>query len=440
MKSFYNILINTLFVSVTNFFLWFALTFWLYLETKSVLTTSFLGGGYMVIQAFSSFWFGSIVDHHKKKNVLVAATVINFVLFVAAFAFFRLSPEGSFSSVANPSVWILAFTLLAGTIASNIRNVALPTLVSILVPADRRDKANGLTGMVMGLSSFGAGLSSGFALAYLGMGWVIGIATVLIGLSLIHLLFVKVPEKEIVHLEGDAAPKAIDVKGTIEAIKFVPGLFALIFFTTFNNLIGGVFMSLMDAYGLSLVSVQVWSTLWAFLSFGFIFGGIYISKKGLGTNPLRRLFIINLINWTVCMFFTIQPSIVLMAAGILIWTSLAPFIEATEQTIIQKVVPVERQGRVFGFAQSVEMGAMPLSAFVIGPIAQYIFIPFMTTGAGVHLIGDWFGTGPGRGIALVFILASFVGLTVTLIAMRSKSYKLLAKRYKEASAQPATQA
>ena len=69
----------------------------------------------------------------------------------------------------------------------------------------------------------------------------------------------------------------------------VPGLFALIFFTTFNNFVGGVFMALMDAYGLSLVSVQTWGTLWGFISLSFILGGLYIAKKGLGPDPLRIL-------------------------------------------------------------------------------------------------------------------------------------------------------
>jgi DHA3 family multidrug efflux protein-like MFS transporter len=60
---------------------------------------------------------------------------------------------------------------------------------------------------------------------------------------------------------------------------------------------------------------------------------------------------------------------------------------------------------------------------------QLIFIPFMTTGAGVDLIGAWFGTGIGRGIALVFITAGSVGLAVTLLARRSNAYVLLAERY-----------
>jgi DHA3 family multidrug efflux protein-like MFS transporter len=210
----------------------------------------------------------------------------------------------------------------------------------------------------------------------------------------------------------------------------VPGLFALIFFTTFNNFLGGVFFALMDAYGLSLVSVEVWGALWGVLSLSFILGGLYISKRGLGVNPLRILFRNNIITWTVCIFFTIQPSITLLAIGTFIWMFFVPFIEAIEQTIFQKVVPPERLGRVFGFAHSVEQAASPVTAFLIGPIAQWIFIPFMTTGAGVELIGSWFGTGVGRGIALLFTTAGLVGLAVTLVAMRSRAYQLLAERYR----------
>jgi DHA3 family multidrug efflux protein-like MFS transporter len=108
-------------------------------------------------------------------------------------------------------------------------------------------------------------------------------------------------------------------------------------------------------------------------------------------------------------------------------------VEAAEQTILQKVVPPERQGRVFGFAQSVEQAATPITAFLIGPIAQLIFIPFMTTGAGVDILGPWFGTGIDRGLALLFTIAGVIGLTVTLIAMRSYSYRALSENYQSQS-------
>ncbi|HEX9808119.1 MAG TPA: MFS transporter, partial [Alphaproteobacteria bacterium] len=161
----------------------------------------------------------------------------------------------------------------------------------------------------------------------------------------------------------------------------------------------------------------------------FIAGGMVVARRGLGKNPLRALFLANLVMWTICMVFPIQASIVLLTVGMFLWLCLIPVVEAAEQTILQKVVTPERQGRVFGFAQSVEQAASPITAFLIGPIAQLIFIPFMTTGAGVDLLGPWFGTGPDRGLGLVFIAAGSIGLIVTLMAMRSYSYRVLSANY-----------
>ena len=39
MRMFVHVLVNTMIANVTTSFLWFALTFWVYLETRSVLAT-----------------------------------------------------------------------------------------------------------------------------------------------------------------------------------------------------------------------------------------------------------------------------------------------------------------------------------------------------------------------------------------------------------------
>ena len=184
-------------------------------------------------------------------------------------------------------------------------------------------------------------------------------------------------------------------------------------------------MALMDAYGLSLMEVQAWGLLWALASCSFIVSGLTIAKTGLGKNPLRTLLIVNLIVWSVASVFTIQSSIVLLAVGCVIWLFLGPYAEAAEHTTLQKVVPYERQGRVFGFAQSVEQSASPLTAFLIGPLTQFVAIPFMTTGAGAEAIGDWYGTGPERGMALVFSVTGVLGVAMTLIAFQSRQYRTL---------------
>ena len=135
----------------------------------------------------------------------------------------------------------------------------------------------------------------------------------------------------------------------------------------------------------------------------------------------------NLVNWSVCSVFALRSSIVMLTIGMIVWLALIPVIEAAEQTVLQRAVPFERQGRVFGFAQLVENAGAPVTAIMMAPIAEAIFIPLMTDGSGADWIGDWFGTGQERGLALMFTIAGIIGVVVTALAWGSRSYRRLAK-------------
>jgi DHA3 family multidrug efflux protein-like MFS transporter len=436
MKTFYAVLANSLTASLINMSVWFAVTFWAYLETRSVIVTAVMAGVYTLTVALSGFFLGSLVDRYKKKAVMLLSSSASLVLYVLACLIYISTPQDAFADVSSAALWVFIILALVGAIAGNLRGIALATLVTILIPEEQRDKANGLVGTANGVSFLVASIFSGLAIGFLGMFWTLIIAIVLTALVIVHLLTLSIPESakhsaHPAHTDAHTVGSSIDLRGTMRAIAVVPGLFALILFATFNNFLGGVYMSLMDAYGLLLVPVEVWGILWGFLSLGFIVGGLVIARRGLGRSPLRTLFLSNIAMWAICCVFTLKSSIVPLAIGMFVWLCLMPVIEAAEHTILQKVIPLERQGRVFGFAQSIEQAASPITAFLIGPIAQLIFIPFMTTGAGVELLGPWFGTGADRGLALLFTAAGLIGLTVTLLAMRSSAYRSLSGNYQE---------
>lgn len=457
LKTFYQLLISTLLVSVINFTVWFAITFYVYLQTRSVFATGVVSGIFLVMTALTGIWFGSLVDHHPKKTMMQVSAVVSAVLYAAAFAIYQVTPHESFTDPTSVALWALIVLLMFGVIVGNIRTIALPTLVTVLIAEDSRDRANGLVGTTAGISFLVTSVISGVLVAVGGMFWVLVLALVVLSVAVVHLALVPVPERtaapvprtgagaadtptlDALAVAGGAsgvageavivAKPTVDLRGTIRVVREVPGLMALIGFSTFNNFLGGVFMALMDAYGLSLVSVQAWGLLWGILSTGFIVGGLLVTRTGLGRNPVWLLLVVNLVLWTVTLLFPLRSSIVLLAAGLYVYMLLVPYAEAAEQTILQKVVPYERQGRVFGFAQSVEQAASPLTAFLISPIAQFVFIPFMTDGAGARTIGGWFGTGADRGLALVFMLTGVVGLLATVLALRSRPYRRLSHRY-----------
>ena len=169
-RTFLHLLLNTLLVSVINFTVWFAVTFWVYLETRSVFATGMIAGIFLVAIA---------VDRHLVRQpgrpppqedgdagvgggVAARSTPPRLVLYL-------ITPDETFTDPAQRALWVFIVLLMFGVIAGNIRTIALPTLVTVLIPADRRDRANGLVGTTTGVSFLVTSVISGILVAAGGM-------------------------------------------------------------------------------------------------------------------------------------------------------------------------------------------------------------------------------------------------------------------------------
>src|SRR5690606_13756117 len=130
-----------------------------------------------------------------------------------------------------------------------------------------------------------------------------------------------------------------------------------------------------------------------------------IAKFGLGRRPIRTLLLVAIAMGVLGAVFTIREWWWLYALGTWAYMALIPAAEAAEQTIIQRVVPLPRQGRVFGFAMAFESAAAPITAFMIAPLAEFWIIPWSRSADGAATLEPWFGTGSARGIAVVFAIA-----------------------------------
>ncbi|MGO1628564.1 MFS transporter [Microbacterium sp.] len=433
MRTFLHILLNTALANVTTSFLWFALTFWVYLETKSVLATGVIGGAYMLLVAVFSMFFGTLVDRFRKHTVMLWATAGTFVMFAVTGAMYLTLPEAALLDLTAPWFWLFATIMLTGAVVEQLRNIALSTTVSLLVPGPRRANANGLVGTAQGLAFIVTSALSGLAIGFIGMGFTILIAVVFIGLTLVHLMLLRIPEPVIVH--GEGGTRLVDIRGGWRAVRSAPGLVALVLFTTLNNLVGGVYMALMDPYGLEVFGgAKLWGIALAIASTGFLIGGALVAKFGLGRNPIRTMLALAALVGVLGGTFALREWWWLYGVGILLFMVTMPAIEAAEQTVIQRVVPFRQQGRVFGFAMTFEAAAAPVTAFLISPLAEFWVIPYMRTDAGHGTWGWLLGDGTVRGIALVFLFTGLVAVALALAAFMTKQYRMLSVQYAEVAA------
>ncbi|MFI5717349.1 MFS transporter [Nocardia sp. NPDC051750] len=436
-RTFAQLLVNVLLVSFINFTVWFAITFFVYLQTRSVFATGMIAGIFLVAMAGTGVWFGSIVDHHRKKAVMQASALTSLAIYTVALAFYLITPAEEWRDPASVRLWVLIVLLMSGVIAGGLRTIALPTVVTAMFDARVRDRANGLVGTTTGISQLATSVASALLVGWNGMLGVLVMAVVVLTGTVLHLQRLTLPDT-LAHAAAEGESKRVDLRGTVRIIHGIPGMIPLIAFAALNNLLFGGLMALMDPYALSMMSVQAWGIIWGGLSAVMIVGGLLVARAGTSSNPVRLILLINLALWAVMLVFPLQDSVLLLVGGMAVFMVLMPFAEAAEQTVLQKVVPYQRQGRVFGFAQSVEQAASPLTAFLISPLAQFFFIPFMTDGSGARWIGDWFGTGEARGMALVFVLLGILGLLFTGYALGSKHYRNLSRSYRVGSTDQAT--
>ncbi|MGJ0184667.1 MFS transporter [Corynebacterium glyciniphilum] len=426
-RIFLNVLVNTAVANITTSFLWFALTFWIYAETRNVIATGVIGASYMLFVSVFSMLFGTLVDRFRKKNVMVWATLTALTVILLDVVFFFIVGESRIADLGTPWFWMFAVVLLAGAVVEQLRNIALSTTVTLLVAEERRANANGLVGTVQGMAMLVTSVFSGLSVGFLGMGWTLVIGVAVMAMTLLHLVMVRIPEKEIV--QSDDATGWVDIRGGWLAVIAVPGLLALVLFTTLNNLFGGVEMALMDPYGIDLFGVQGWGIWFAVASTGLFVGGGVIAKWGLGRNPIRTMLLFAAGIGVVGAVMTLREWGWLFVVGIWLMMAFIPAVEAAEQTVIQKVVPYATQGRVFGFAMTFEAATAPVTALLVAPLAEWWVIPHLNTEQGARQWEWLLGTGESRGIALILVVAGILCVLLAVAAMCTPQYRRLSRTY-----------
>jgi DHA3 family multidrug efflux protein-like MFS transporter len=114
MKTFLALLVNTLLVSVINFTVWFAITFYVFLQTRSVFATGTIAGIFLVATALTGIWFGGLVDHHRKKTVMQLSAVVSIAMYGVSLVVYQFTPEERFKDPTSVTLWVFVLLLMVG--------------------------------------------------------------------------------------------------------------------------------------------------------------------------------------------------------------------------------------------------------------------------------------------------------------------------------------
>ena len=95
-----------------------------------------------------------------------------------------------------------------------------------------------------------------------------------------------------------------------------------------------------------------------------------------------------------------------------------PIASALNQAVWQIKIPPDLQGRVFAIRGMIATSIVPLANLLAGPLADNLFEPLMASNGALAdtFLGTFLGTGPGRGIAIIFLISAvFIWLSSLVI-------------------------
>ena len=424
MRTFIQVLVNTALANITTSFLWFALTFWVYLETRSVLATGIIGGAYMLLIALFAMLFGTIVDRHRKHRVMVLLEPRDARgLPDRGRALPRAARSRRCSTSAGRGSGSFSGIILFGGRVENMRNIALSTTVTLLVPVERHANANGLVGTVQGVAFIVTSVFSGLAIGLLGMGWtlVIAIALTLAG--------ARAPAASCgsprTSPRGDgersrsstsaAASGGQAGAGPVRAHHLLDASTTSSAASTWRS---------WTRTASTLFPVEWWGVVLGVTATGFIIGGARDREVRARAQPDPHDAARRRSSWACSARSSRSASgggSTPSASGCT--CAIIPVVEASEQTVIQKVVPFQTPGsRLRIRRRRSSRRRRPITAFLIAPIAQFWIIPYMKSDAGQQTWGWLLGDGEARGIALVFLFSGLlIMVVVALLAFTTRS-------------------
>jgi hypothetical protein len=192
------------------------------------------------------------------------------------------------------------------------------------------------------------------------------------------------------------------------------GLFGFMLVAAGLNFLLGFMNVLFIPLYLSFTNEVVLGTAMSIVGLGMLIGSVIMGTWGGPRRRMRGMIVGIAAGGLLVASMGLDDSVVLVTgAGFLLMVSVA-IVNGTSQALWQVKVPPELQGRTFSVRRMLAQLAIPVSYLSAGPLADNVFEPLLAVGGDLAgTVGSVIGTGPGRGIAFMFVV---MGLGTVLLA------------------------
>ncbi|MCU0662311.1 MAG: MFS transporter [Myxococcota bacterium] len=399
----------------------FALGVWVYNQTGEVTAYSLIGLLALVPAILLSPIAGALVDKWNRKKILAFTNGGPAVTTLVAFL---LHANGALE------VWHIMIVAVINSVCGAFFWPTFSASTTLMVPKQQLSRASGLLQIGYAVAQVGAPASAGFLVGRFGLSPVLFVdfLTFLFGLFTIAITHIPQPKPV---LEGPKHSGTHIWRDSLFGLSYILKrtglLMLLLYFAAFNFSLSMVIV-LITPFVLTFSSSEVLGQIMSAGGIGMLVGSVVMSLWKGAKNKVRLILLVGfLAGFPICLGAIWTTPLTLGACAFVLLATL-PFITASSQVIWQTKVPPGLQGRVFAACSFVSLSAMPLAYLLTGPLADYFFEPAMSKGgAWVGALGDIFGSGPGRGMAVMLFGAGVLCILATVVSYLNPRLRHLEK-------------
>lgn len=385
----------------------FALGVWVYERTGSATQFALISFFATLPGILISPVAGALVDRYDRRRMMILSdSGVGLCTLVTALLLLSGRLE----------IWHIYIAVGVGSIFAAFQWPAYSAAVTVLVPKEQLGRASGMMQSAQAAAQIVAPMLAGVLIGVWRVEGILLVDFATFVFALITLFAVSIPA---VPRSGEAElGRGSLFREAVYGWKYITaraGLLGLLIFFAVTNFLTSVAVVLFAPLVLSFTSAGALGLVLTVAGVGMLAGGIVMSAWG---GPRRRIYGVlgfTVVEALVLMTAALRPSVVLIASASFVFFFANAIILSSGQAIWQSKVSPSVQGRVFAVRRMVAWSTTPLAYLVAGPLADRVFEPLLASdGPLAATAGRIIGTGPGRGIALMFILSGFALLLVTI--------------------------
>jgi len=384
----------------------FALGVWIYQKSASTtqyaLVTFCAAAPPLLILPLA----GPLIDRWDRKRLLLACEL------VAAAA---TAAVGLLAWLDRLSLPYACVNVAVTAAATALQWPTWSATVTLLVPKEQLGRASGMTQLAFAVSQVLAPLLAGALITLIGLVGVIVLDFCTFLFSVATLLAARIPSRT---AGCGVRPSYLrDIPFGWRYVFGSAGLAALLLMFAAINFLSELATVLFTPLVLNLSTPAALGSILAVGGLGMMGGSALMSVWGGPRRPALGAVTFAALGGVAVFAAGLTVSVPLLAVAAFAFLFCQPLTAGSSQVLWQRIVPPELQGRVFSVRATVALSAVPLASLLAGPLADGMCEPAMAPGGFLAgTLGPALGTGRGRGIALILVVAGALSILAALAA------------------------